>query len=320
MQYIVLDMEWNQAWPGSHAAMRYGEKLRGEIIQIGAVRVTDRQIVGDEFQVLIKPKFIRRLNKRVSALTGIKEAQLQEEGIPFPEAMEQFREWCGEDCVFLTWGFDDINMLKENMELHGLEHGWVEHWYNAQMIFNKQTDGGTSQKALKTAMEMVGVEASRPAHDALGDAYHTAIVCTRLDLPRGMAEYGKAMELHENGFHGAELPGCLQRRVFHGFQSKAEALETMEQKENHCPVCEKTMEYGVWKSQQSRRYMTKASCPEHGTFFVRVRLVEEEGGIKASRLIYEGTSPAAQALVKPTEKKEERAKVRKRRRRRKPEA
>ena len=50
------------------------------------------------------------------------------------------------------------------------------------MIFNAQTDGATAQKALKTAMQMAGVEASRPAHDALGDAYHTAILCTRLDL------------------------------------------------------------------------------------------------------------------------------------------
>ena len=70
MQYIVLDMEWNQAWPGSYSAQRLGSKLRGEVIQIGAVRVTDRQIVGDEFQILIKPKFFRRLNKKVSALPG----------------------------------------------------------------------------------------------------------------------------------------------------------------------------------------------------------------------------------------------------------
>ena len=35
------------------------------------------------------------------------------------------------------------------------------------MIFNAQTDGSTSQKALKTAMEMFSIEATRPAHDAL---------------------------------------------------------------------------------------------------------------------------------------------------------
>ena len=111
MQYIVLDMEWNQPWPGTYAAKRVlPVRIRGEIIQIGAVRVTDRQIVGDEFQALIKPKYYRKLNKKVVSLTGIKDAMLSEHGIPFPEAVEQFRDWCGEDCVFLTWGFDDIGI------------------------------------------------------------------------------------------------------------------------------------------------------------------------------------------------------------------
>ena len=309
MQYIVLDMEWNQPWPGSYAAKRpQPVKIRGEVIQIGAVRLTDRQIVGDEFQVLIKPKLYRKLNKKVSSLTGIKDAQLAQYGVPFPEAMERFREWCGEDCVFLTWGFDDIGILKENMALHGINGDWVDRWYNAQMIYNAQTDGATAQKALKTAMQMSGVEASRPAHDALGDAYHTAIVCSRLDLQRGMAEYGKAVEKHENGFHGAELPGCISRKVYHGFENKETALQTLGSRENLCPRCKIVMTHDKWVSQQSKRYMTMAHCPEHGNFLVRVRLVgEEDGKLKASRLIYEGDAEAAKSydtvIAKPKVRK-----------------
>ena len=310
MQYIVSDMEWNQAWPGSYAAKRAPEKFRGEVIQIGAVRVTDRQIVGDEFQVLIKPKLYRKLNKKVSALTGIKDSQLAEFGIPFPEAMEQFREWCGEDCVFLTWGFDDIGILKENMALHHLDDSWVNRWYNAQMIFNSQTDGATAQKALKTAMQMTGVEASRPAHDALGDAYHTAIVCTRLDLPRGMAEYDQSMKKHEDGFHGAEIPGCIARKVYHGFADKDEALNTLGGEENLCPQCGKPMEHGKWVNQQSRRYTTMSVCPDHGSFLIRVRLApEEDGTVKLIRLIYEGDSETAKSF----EEGKTKTKVRKRR-------
>ena len=310
MQYIVLDMEWNQAWPGSYAAKRVPEKFRGEVIQIGAVRVTDRQIVGDEFQVLIKPKVFRKLNKKVSQLTGIKDADLAEHGIPFPDAMEQFRDWCGDDCVFLTWGFDDIGILKENMALHGLDDTWVDRWYNAQMIFNAQTDGATAQKALKTAMQMTGVEASRPAHDALGDAYHTAIVCTRLDLPRGMEEYGKSMKQHEDGFHGAEIPGCIARKVFHGFNNKETAMEALGGRENLCPQCEAQMSHGKWVNQQTRRYATLCTCPEHGNYLVRVRLApDEDGTIKVVRLIYEGDSAPAKAFAEEKPK----PKLRKRR-------
>ena len=313
MQYIVLDMEWNQPWPGTYAAKRVlPVRIRGEIIQIGAVRVTDRQIVGDEFQALIKPKYYRKLNKKVVSLTGIKDSMLSERGIPFPEAVEQFRDWCGEDCVFLTWGFDDIGILKENMALHNIDSSWIDRWYNAQMIFNAQTDGATAQKALKTAMQMAGVEASRPAHDALGDAYHTAILCTRLDLPRGMAEYDKALREHENGFHGAELPGCLERHVFHGYETKEAAMAALSGVENRCPICGKPMTVSRWVSQQDRRYMTMANCAEHGNFLVRIRLSKEEDGIRVSRLIYTPDSEAAQSYEKATEK----PRLRRRRKRR----
>jgi len=304
MDYIVLDMEWNQPWPGSPSARKVlPVQIRGEIIQIGAVRVTQDRQVADEFQVMIKPKYYRRLNRRVSKLTGIKESRLKEEGIPLPEAMEQFRAWCGEDVIFLTWGFDDITILRENLLLHGLDESWVSRWYNAQMIFNAQTDGSNSQKALKTAMEMFEIEATRPAHDALGDAYHTALICARLDLERGAREYEQALKSHVNGFHGAELPGCIDRKVFYDYTDKRAALSAMAGAENLCPTCGRQMLGSRWFSQPGHRYMDLATCPEHGKFLIRVRLSDQEDGtIRVSRLTYEATSEAAQAYARRAEK------------------
>ena len=304
MNYIVLDMEWNQPWPGSPSARKVlPVAIRGEIIQIGAVRVTEDQQVTDEFQIMIKPKYYRHLNRRVSKLTGIKESRLREEGVPYPEAMEQFLQWCGEDIVFLTWGFDDIAILRENLRLYGLNEEWTEKWYNAQMIFNAQTDGSTSQKALKTAMEIFEIEATRPAHDALGDAYHTALICARLDLKKGMKEYSQALKSHDNGFHGAELPGCIARKVFYDYEDKQAALNAMTEKENVCPTCGKQMEGTRWFSQPGHRYMDLASCPEHGKFLIRIRLSEQTDGlVRVSRLTYEATSEAAQAYERRSEK------------------
>ena len=320
MNYIVLDMEWNQPWPGSPSAKKVlPVQIRGEIIQIGAVRVTEEQQVGDEFQVLIKPKYYRHLNRRVSKLTGIKESRLKEEGIPFPEAMERFRSWCGEDIVFLTWGFDDITILRENLQLYGMETGWTDSWYNAQMIFNAQTDGSTAQKALKTAMEMFGIEATRPAHDALGDAYHTALICARLDLKRGALEYNQALKSHENGFHGAELPGCISRSVYYDFADKHAALGAMAGSENLCPICGRQMLASRWFAQPGHRYMDLPTCPEHGKFLIRVRLSQQpDGTIRVSRLTYEATSEAAEAYARRAEKAEpEGGRTTRRRRRRK---
>lgn len=318
MNYIVLDMEWNQPWPGSPSAKKVlPVSVRGEIIQIGAVRMTEDGMTEDEFQVMIAPKFYRHLNRRVSKLTGIKESRLKEEGIPFPEAMEQFRSWCGEDCVFLTWGFDDIGILRENLQLFSLDESWTERWYNAQMIFNAQTDGSTSQKALKTAMEVFGIEASRPAHDALGDAYHTALICARLDLDRGIEEYDQALKSHENGFHGAELPGCLDRKVFRDYVDKHAALAAMSGSENLCPVCQRQMLGSRWFAQPGHRYMDLAACPEHGKFLIRVRLSQQpDATFRVSRLTYEATSEAAEAYARRAQKADPETCTRTRRRRR----
>ena len=304
MNYIVLDMEWNQPWPGSPSARKVlPVQIKGEIIQIGAVRITEDRQVGDEFQVLIKPKFYRRLNRRVSKLTGIKETQLREEGVTMEQAMERFRAWCGEDVIFLTWGFDDITILRENLQLYGIDESWVSRWYNAQMIFNAQTDGSNSQKALKTAMEIFGIEATRPAHDALGDAYHTALICARMDLQKGTEQYAQAVKDHVNGFHGAELPGCLDRKVFYDYADKRAALADMAGAENLCPKCGRQMLGTRWFTQPGRRYMDLATCPKHGKFLIRVRLsAQPDGTVRVSRLTYEGTSEAAETYARRVEK------------------
>ena len=306
MDYIVLDMEWNQPWPGSPSARKVlPVQIRGEILQIGAVRVTENREVADEFQVLIRPKFYKRLNRRVSKLTGIKESQLRDEGVAMEDAISAFRKWCGPDVIFLTWGFDDITILRENLRLYGLDENWVSRWYNAQMIFNAQTDGSTAQKALKTAMEMFNIEASRPAHDALGDAYHTALICARLDLEKGITEYEDALKSHVNGFHGAELPGCISRKVFYDYADKRAALSAMAGAENKCPTCGRQMLGSRWFAQPGRRYMDLAKCPEHGQFLIRVRLSQQpDGTVRVSRLTYEANSEAAQAYAKRAEKAE----------------
>ena len=321
MNYIVMDMEWNQPWPGSPSAKKVlPVQIRGEIIQIGAVRVTEDQQVTDEFQILIKPKYYRHLNRRVSKLTGIKETQLREEGVPFPEAIEAFKAWCGDDIIFLTWGFDDIGILRENLMLFDLNTDFTEKWYNAQMIFNAQTDGSTAQKALKTAMEMFEIEATRPAHDALGDAYHTALICARLDLKKGAAEYDQALKSHENGFHGAELPGCIARKVFYDYADKRAALSAMAGEENICPICNGRMLGSRWFAQPGHRYMDLATCPQDGKFLIRVRLSQQPDGlIRVSRLTYEATSEAAEAYARRAEKadpEDSASRPRRRRRRR----
>ena len=197
--------------------------------------------------------------------------------------------WCGEDCVFLTWGFDDITILRENLAVFGLESGWTARWYNAQLIFNAQTDGSGAQKALSTAMQMMDIAPTRAAHDALGDAYHTALVCQHLRLADGIAAYEAAVQAHGSGFHGAELPGCVRRAVFHGYADKTAALGAMSGQENRCPVCGEQMTAGKWYPQQGRRYLSRADRETDGESYPYPagaggrRAARQPAGLRADR-------------------------------------
>ncbi len=314
MQYIVLDMEWNQPWPGSYAAKKVlPVEIHGEIIQIGAVRMRDDGTIGDEFQVLVRPKYYRKLNSRVSKLTGIRDSDLAEYGLSFPKALQQFRQWIGGECIFLTWGFDDITLLEDNILLHDEEPDWITQWYNVQMIFNAQLGCDSSQKALATAMGMMNIEPCRPAHDALGDAYHTALICSRLDMQEGIDNYAEALRKHEDGFHGAPPEGCISKVVFRGYEDKAKAISAMTDLKSHCPQCGCEMPNGAWISQEARRYMTMATCPEHGRFLIRIRLQKDDDGtLRVSRMVYEGASDAARKFDELSQRRKQHRRHRRR--------
>ena len=56
MDYIILDLEWNQ--PLSYNSSAYksvGGKLLFEMIQIGAIKLNDRLEIIDTFNQLIQP-------------------------------------------------------------------------------------------------------------------------------------------------------------------------------------------------------------------------------------------------------------------------
>ena len=192
MNYVVVDLEWNQAMSSKSSVFnKLPIKLRGEIIEIGAVKLTQDMQPAEEFTIDVKPVYFKRMHYKVKKLTGFDKERLAL-GHSFPDAFEQFKQWCGEDVTFLTWGCDDRGIMEQNIIIHDLDWDWINSWINLQLIYNMQTDGDKNQKSLATAMEHFGIEQTRVAHDALGDAYNTALVCSKLDMELGLAQYAEA--------------------------------------------------------------------------------------------------------------------------------
>ncbi len=291
MSYVVVDLEWNQAMSSKSSVFnRLPIHLRGEIIQIGAVRLNDDMTPGEEFQIDVKPVYFKRMHYKVKKLTGFDKERLSH-GVPFPEALARFREWCGDGVTFLTWGYDDQGIMEQNIIIPDLDWDWIDGWVNLQLIYNLQTDGDKNQKSLGTAMEHFGIEQTRVAHDALGDAYNTALVCSKLDMVSGLAQYAEAPEILARRTPRAHKANDVAEPIAHasfaGYASKGDAFADKQLSEPHCPVCGGSLTFSKWVNQGDHRYMNLAECADDGKLLLRIRFKHQpDGSYSAACLAY----------------------------------
>ena len=77
MNYIVMDLEWNQAMRSDSAVFnKLPIHLRGEIIEIGAVKLNPDMTPGEEFTIDVRPQFFRRIHYKVKKITGFDKERL----------------------------------------------------------------------------------------------------------------------------------------------------------------------------------------------------------------------------------------------------
>lgn len=289
MNYVVVDLEWNQAMNSQASVFnKLPIRLRGEIIEIGAVKLNEDMTPGEEFTVDVKPVYFKRMHYKVKKLTGFDKERLNN-GLPFPEALAKFREWCGDGVTFLTWGYDDRGIMEQNIIIHDLDWDWIEDWVNLQLIYSMQVSGDREQKSLASAMEHFGIEQTRVAHDALGDAYNTGLVCSHLDMENGLRHY------HETASRSGDLPSSgssgpepLKHDCISAFASKGDAFADERVSLPRCPVCGRELSLSKWVDQGDHRYMNLADCPGDGKYLLRLRFRRgSDGQYTVNRLIYE---------------------------------
>lgn len=309
MTYIIMDLEWNQARSNRDIVEDSdGNKLYGEIIQIGAAKLDDDFSISDEFKINIKPKFYKRIHRKVHQITGIEQKDLAK-GETFEKAMEDFRNWCGDDFVFLTWGPDDVRILRRNLSLYNADSSWVDSWFNLQSIYNLQTDSGEGQKSLATAMEHFGIKTDEPLHDALNDAHYTALVAAKLDIKLGISQL---LQLERQKAILDETKPLLCE-AYSGFRFRRDIFRDSETSGINCPVCKsQCKEIKKWVAERSDRYINLATCPEHGDFIARMTVTKIDDMNNVSKIIYEAGGGAVAFYEKRAKKESAKKTVRKR--------
>lgn len=177
MNYIVLDLEFNQAFP-----FKSGKKVEPnpecpfEIIQIGAVKLNERFEQLDSFNCMISPQIYPRLHPFVEKITGIRPKMLT--GQPhFPEAYQAFLTFIGkEPAVLCAWGGDDIKSLYRNILYYNLDaDAMTNQFLNVQPFAAEYLHHETGKAiGLKNAVEALELPQEETFHNALNDATYTA--------------------------------------------------------------------------------------------------------------------------------------------------
>lgn len=263
MNYIILDMEWNQGYPGSTVFIGDSRKiLAGEIIQIGAVKLDEDFKVVDTYSRLVKPVFYRKMHFKVEQLTGIKK-QLLADALPFASVFSDFISWCGEEYTFLIWGTDDISILRQNLEINRYKDYTIGPWYNLQIIYTSQNESEHDQVALSTACETLGIEQNLPLHNALNDALYTARVCEKLDMKKGLSDCLEKQRLSELN--------CKRKFRYNDFYCVRDAFEFSSSNDNTCLLCSRPL---ALKTEYQRKHYDQFAalrhCDEHGFFVEKI--------------------------------------------------
>lgn len=292
MNYIVMDLEWNQG--GSPSVQEAA--LPFEIIEIGAVKLDSSGERLGEFSELIKPAVYHEMNQVTGKLIHLRMKELKK-GKPFRETAEAFLRWCGgEAYYFCSWGSSDLTELQRNMEFYHmapLAQGPIA-YLDVQKLFSLAYEDGKSRKSLEHAVDFLELGKDIPFHRALGDAYYTAEILAR--IVREKPDVLKKLSFdvfHPPKDKKSEIKVQFDnyaKYISKEFASKEEAFADREVASSKCYLCHRNLRKKIrWFTPNGRHYFCLAYCETHGYLKGKIRVRKSTGGnvyiVKTTKLI-----------------------------------
>lgn len=266
MDYIILDLEWNQSARGK---MYEKPGLPFEIIQIGAVKLDKNGKAADVFNCVVRPVVYKKLHPAVKEVVSLTEKELRE-GETFASAFEKLMRFCGDDYIFCTWGAQDLWQLQQNMHYYQIENAFpkVMRYYDVQKLFSIVCEDGKLRRTVQYAVDVFSIAQDMPFHSAVNDARYVAKLFQRL------MENKEAMERISVDYY--KPPLCKKEEivlrfktytkyVYRVFPSKEEAMKDRAVCSIKCPICRTALRKKIlWFSGNSRKHYCIAKCPFHG--------------------------------------------------------
>lgn len=279
MNVIVFDLEWNQPADGKNSAQR---ELLFEIIEIGAVKLDQAGNIISKFSELIKPRVYRKLNWHIQKMLNLNIHDL-DKGAPFPEVMERFINWCGEDMIFCTWGTQDITELERNIDYYKMDPISLKpiKYYNAQKMFGKLMKEEDNSRSLESAIDMLQIEKDIPFHRALSDAYYTAKIFSCFD--KNLKKFYSYDLYHLPESNKDEIYMDYDKEhyfVSKGYATREEMAVVRRNLAMTCKYCKRSIRPKVrWFSTNAKVYYGGAICVVHGPIKGKLKIKKNQDGL-----------------------------------------
>ncbi|WP_310727957.1 3'-5' exonuclease [Streptomyces sp. N2A] len=192
--FVVFDLEFT-SWPGALEQDWGAPGQLREVVQIGALRLSEDCSVLEEYETLVRPVVNPQLSPYFTELTGITQESMDQDGVPPAQALGEFLGFCQGQTV-LSYG-NDMVVLGENIgwaRARGeeLKHSMLDAafvnirpWVNTVAPTTTTANVGRLWDVLGLPKPVAGQE-----HSALFDCYSLATALAHLSdhgatLPEG---------------------------------------------------------------------------------------------------------------------------------------
>lgn len=284
---IIFDMEWNMGYP------KEGESHFDEIIEIGAVKIEDSQIVGT-YKEYVRPTIHHVIHHHVRKMLPFTAKDLKH-AKPFQTVIREFKDWCGPGAQLVSWGNSDITVLESNLTRYGMAHDWVGPCYDLQAAYAYLLQEYTRQYSLKDVVEQLEIEVPEDFHDAANDAYYTALIeieikkrygaLPSMETVQAKREELRAIHAEEVRKKAKEMETAalaeavpLTVRLLPPASDAEAALKSPACTQWRCPLCGAAVTATGWTLYAESGYLTRGKCPEHGWQYPYVTFEDGPGG------------------------------------------
>lgn len=280
MNYIVIDLEWNQSYAGQAYE---NPRMPFEIIEIGATKLDSKFNIIDEYGSIIRPRLYKRLHSKIKEILNYDENFLKT-GRPFDVVFREFKKWCGDDdFIFCTWGGLDLTYLQQNMDYYYLKSFvYPLKFYNLQEIYAANHYNDKYQTpSLEKAVTELKIPLDKPFHSAKNDSFYTALVFKKMNKKRLSDMYSIDYYHH---------PSCTEEEIFsrHNnytelisctYSNKKKAMEDKKISTLRCYKCNRKLPKKIrWFVNNSNTQLCVGRCWSHGLVCGKVRFKNTKDG------------------------------------------